>query len=159
KIQECLLLSCAGAALGILFARWGAALLVRYISTTQNAVFLDLSLDGRVFAFTCAVAVLTAILFGVLPALRSTRVALTVAMKGSQAEAANDRTLAGLRPGKWIVASQVAFSLVLLVISGLFLRSLVKLLNVDLGFDRSNVLVVNANVNVAKIPPGARLAA
>src|SRR6185312_6474932 len=81
------------------------------------------------------------------------------AMKGSQAEAANDRTLAGLRPGKWIVASQVAFSLVLLVISGLFLRSLVKLLNVDLGFDRSNVLVVNANVNVAKIPPGARLAA
>jgi predicted permease len=73
-LTECLLVSCAGALLGILFARWGAVLLVRYISTSQNNVFLDLSPDARVLGFTAALAMLTAVLFGVLPALRSTRV-------------------------------------------------------------------------------------
>ena len=56
------------------------------------------------------------------------------------------------RPGKWIVASQVALSLVLLVAAGLFLRSLVKLATLDIGFDRNNVLVVRADLNVAKVP-------
>ena len=55
------------------------------------------------------------------------------------------------RPGKWIVASQVALSLVLLVASGLFLRSLVKLVTLDVGFDRNNVLIVHANLHNAKV--------
>ena len=58
-LTECVLLSSAGALLGMLFARWGTALLVRYISTARNQVFLDLSLDGRVLGFTVAIAVLT----------------------------------------------------------------------------------------------------
>ena len=84
-LTECVLLSAAGALVGILFARWGTTLLVRYISTAKNAVFLDLSLDGRVLGFTVAIAVFTSVLFGLLPALRATRVSLTLAMKGSQA--------------------------------------------------------------------------
>ncbi|HEX7287308.1 MAG TPA: ABC transporter permease [Candidatus Angelobacter sp.] len=159
-LTECLLVSAAGAALGMLFARWGAALLVRYISTRQNTVFLDLSPDLRVFGFTAAVAVLAALLFGVLPAVRSTRVSLTAAMKGNplQGAEAEGRAHGGLRSGRWIVSSQVAFSLVLLVISGLFLRSLAKLVTLDLGFDRSNVLVVGANVHTANIGHEQRLA-
>jgi putative ABC transport system permease protein len=150
-LTECVLLSTAGAMLGILFARWGSALLVRYISTGDNKVFLDLSFDSRTLSFTAGVAVFTGILFGVLPAFRSTRVSLTSAMKGSQAVDAESR--AKFRAGKWIVSSQVALSLVLLVASGLFLRSLVKLVTMDVGFDRNNVLIVHANLHNAKVAP------
>jgi putative ABC transport system permease protein len=150
-LTECVLLSTAGALLGVLFARWGTSLLVRFISTGNNQVFLNLTFDWRTLSFTAAVAVFTGILFGLLPAFRSTRVSLTSAMKGSQAVDAESR--AKFRPGKWIVASQVALSLVLLVASGLFLRSLVKLISLDVGFDRNNVLLVHANLQHAKVAP------
>jgi predicted permease len=150
-LTECVLLSTAGALLGVFFARWGSSLLVRYISTGDRKVFLDLSFDWRVLTFTASAAVFTGILFGVLPAFRSTKVSLTSAMKGSQAVEGESRTK--FRPGKWIVASQVALSLVLLVASGLFLRSLVTLVTMDAGFDRNNVLIVRANLHTAKVPP------
>jgi len=150
-LTECVLLSTAGALLGIFFARWGSSLLVRYISTGDTKVFLDLTLDWRILSFTAGVAVFTGLLFGVLPAFRSTRVSLTSAMKGSQGAEGESR--AKFRPGKWIVASQVALSLVLLVASGLFLRSLVKLVTMDVGFDRNNVLIVRANLHNAKVAP------
>ncbi len=149
-LTECVLLSTAGALLGVFFARWGSSLLMRYISTGDNKVFLDLSLDWRILSFTAVVAVFTGILFGVPPAFRCTRVSLTSAMKGSQAMDAESRTK--FRPGKWIVAAQVGLSLVLLVASGLFLRSLVKLVTLDAGFDRNNVLIVRANLHNAKVP-------
>ncbi len=150
-LTECVLLSTAGAVLGVLFARWGSSLLVRYISTKSDSVFLDLTFDWRIVSFTAAVALFTGILFGVLPAFRSTRVSLTSAMKGSQAGDAESR--AKFRPGKWIVASQVALSLVLLVASGLFLRSLAKLVTMDVGFDRNNVLIVRADLRTTKVSP------
>jgi putative ABC transport system permease protein len=149
-LTECVLLSTVGALLGVVFARWGSSLLVRYISTGDNKVFLDLTFDWRILSFTAGVAVFTGLLFGVLPAFRSTRVSLTSAMKGSLAVDADGR--AKFRPGKWIVASQVALSLVLLVASGLFLRSLVKLVTLDAGFDRNNVLLIHANLHNAKVP-------
>jgi putative ABC transport system permease protein len=150
-LTECVLLSSAGALLGILFARWGTALLVRYLSTARNTVFLDLSLDWRILTFTAAVAVFTGLLFGVVPAVRSTRVSLTSAMKGGQTVEGERR--ARFRPGKWIVASQVALSLVLIVAAGLFLRSLVKLATLDIGFDRNNVLLVSAKLNLPSVTP------
>ncbi|MHB8610143.1 MAG: ADOP family duplicated permease [Candidatus Acidiferrales bacterium] len=148
-LTECVLLSTAGALLGVLFARWGTLLLVRFISTGENKVFLDLSFDWRILGFTAAAAVFTGLLFGMLPAFRSTRVSLTSAIKGSQA--ADTESRAKFRPGRWIVASQVALSLVLLVASGLFLRSLVKLVTLDVGFDRNNVLLVHANLHNANV--------
>jgi putative ABC transport system permease protein len=155
-LTECVLLSTVGALLGFLFANWGTSLLVRYLSTARNDVFLDLSVDTRVLGFTAAIAVLTGILFGVLPAFRSTGVSLTSAMKGSQALDVERRLR--FRPAKWIVAAQVALSLVLLVASGLFLRSFVKLSTLDIGFDRSNVLIVHADLHAAKVPPDQWLA-
>jgi putative ABC transport system permease protein len=150
-LTECILLSSVGALLGFLFARWGTALLVRYISTERTEVFLDFTVDARVLGFTAAIAILTGILFGVLPAFRSTQVSLTSAMKGGQVFYSERRMR--FRPAKWIVASQVALSLVLLVASGLFLRSFVKLATLDIGFDRKNVLVVHADLHTAKVPP------
>ena len=155
-LTECFLLSCSGALLGILFARWGTAQLVRFISTAHDSVYLDLSPDARVLGFTAAAAFLTAIFFGVLPALRSTRASLTSAMKATQPLATEGRGRLGAR--KWIVASQVALSLVLLVAAGLLLRSFAKLATLDVGFDRNNVLLVHTDLQVAKVPPERQLA-
>jgi putative ABC transport system permease protein len=155
-LTECVLLSAAGAILGVLFANWGAAVLVHYISTWRNAVYLDLSLDGRVLGFTAAVAALSCILFGLSPALRSSKVSLVSAMQGNRARE-------GERPGrlrahKWIVSSQLALSLVLLVGAGLLLRSFAKLATLDVGFDRNNVVLVRADLKTAKVPPERQLA-
>ena len=149
-LTECVLLSTAGALLGLALARWGSAVLVRYISTKNNNVFLNLSLDWRILGFTTAAAIATGLLFGVLPAFRSTRASLTSAMKGSQAMEAESQSR--FRPGKWIVALQLALSLVLLVASGLFVRSLSKLVTLDIGFDRNNVLLMKADLSNASVP-------
>lgn len=150
-LTECALLALAGALLGLLFARWSAALLARLVSTAQNAVFLSLSLDGRILGFVLAVTVLTALLFGLLPALQSTRVSLSSAIKGSFHPGAG--RYSRFRGQKWIAGSQVALSLVLLVAAGLLLRSFVKLATLDIGFDRNNVLLVGVDLKTAKVPP------
>ncbi len=153
-LTECVLLSCTGAALGVLFARWGCAILVRLISSPRNPVFLQFSVDTRVLGFTAVIAVLTGIMFGILPALRSTRVSLSSTMKGGQQDDAPGR--AHFRLGRWIVAGQVALSLVLVIVAGLFLRSFNKLLTLDIGFDRSNVMTVAADVHNANLSPQQR---
>ena len=155
-LTECVLLSTAGAALGILFAQWGNTLLVLYISTAGNKVFLDFFPDARILGFTAAIAVLTALLFGLLPAFRVTRVSLTAAMKGSHAVEVERH--GRFRFGRWIVASQVALSLVLLIAAGLFLRSFVKLVVLDIGFDRNNVLLVSVSIKAAGVTPEQQLA-
>jgi putative ABC transport system permease protein len=153
-LTECVLLSCSGAALGILFAGWGSAILVRFISTPRSPVFLQFSVDSRVLGFTAAIAVLTGILFGILPALRSTKVSLSSAMKGGQQDETPGR--AHFRPGRWIVAGQVALSLVLVIVAGLFLRSFNNLLTLNTGFDRSNVMMISANAHNANLSPESR---
>ena len=155
-LTECVLLSFAGALLGVLLARWTAALLVRFISTARNTVFLDLSPDTRILGFVLATIVLTSLLMGLLPALRSTRASLSSAIKGSQSSGAG-RDL-GVRGRQWIVGSQVALSLVLLVAAGLLLRTFVKLATLDIGFDRNNVLLVRTNLKTANVPLDRRLA-
>src|SRR5579864_241037 len=142
-LTECVLLSFAGAALGILFARWGCAILVRIISSPRSPVFLQISMDARVVAFTAGIAVLTGLSFGMLPAFRSTRVSLASAMKGGQPDKTPSRS--HFRAGRWIVGGQIALTLVLLIIAGLFLESFSKLLSLDTGFDRTNVLIVHAD--------------
>jgi putative ABC transport system permease protein len=149
-VTESLLLSSIGALLGVLFARWGVALLVRAVSTAQSAVFLDLSPDTRILGFILAVTVLTALLFGSLPAVWATRVSLTSAMKGSQSpEVGRWLPFSGR---KLLTGSQVAFSLVVLFVAGLLLRSFVKLATVNTGFDSRNVLLVVVNLKAAGVP-------
>jgi predicted permease len=76
-------------------------------------------------------------------------------MKGSDAVEAERHKR--FRAGKWTVSLQVALSLVLLVAANLLLRSFEKLATLDIGFDRNNVLLVNANLEAASVPPGQRL--
>jgi putative ABC transport system permease protein len=155
-LTESLVLSSAGAFLGILFARWGSLLLVNFVSTAGNRIYLDLSLDGRVLSFTLGIAVLTGLFFGILPAFQATRVSLSAAVKGSDAGQREGRP--HFRTGRWIVAAQVALSLVLLVGTVLFTRSFRNLVTLDPGFERSNVLLINMDLHNAGIPAGKRLA-
>lgn len=149
-LTESVLLASAGAVLGVIVAHWSSALLVRQFSTFTNNVYLDLSLDWRVMAFTAAVSIATALLFGTVPALRSTRVAPQEAMTSGGRGLAGD---ASGRTGPALVIVQVALSLVLLVTAGLFIRTFSSLARLNLGFDASHVLVASIQVPPASIDP------
>ncbi len=155
-LTESLLLSLSGAALGLVVAQWGTHALVGYLSTSRSSVFLDLSVDGRMLAFTAAVAIVTGLLFGLAPAWRGTRVQPQTAMK------ANSRgVIEGSRfgLGKALVMLQVALSLVLVVGAGLMLSTFWKLTSMDTGFNRQNVLLVRIDIRNAKYPIERRPAA
>jgi predicted permease len=154
-LAESVLLAAAGTALGAVIASWCSRLLVRQLSTQANPVFLDLSTDWHVLAFTIAVAVATVLLFGVVPALRASAVMATDAMK------TDTRQIAGggrFNLSSSLVIAQVALSVVLVVAAGLFVRTFASLANVPLGFERERVLLVNVNARRASIDPADRLA-
>lgn len=155
-LAESLLLAVAGAGAGFLLARTLARFLITSLSTQGNQVFLSLDSDWRVFAFTASVAMLATVLFGLMPALRATRIAPGEAMKAGSRGITADRQRFGLR--RALVVSQVAFSLVLLVGALLFARSLRNLLTVDLGFQRTGILITGLDLTQLNLPVERRLA-
>ena len=157
-LAESVLLSAAGAALGVVVAVLGSRFLVSQLSMTTNrvfnSVFIDVSVDWRMLAFTGAVGVATALLFGVAPALRSARVAPIDAMKEQGRGTSSAR---GGFAGS-LVMVQVAMSLVLLIGAGLFVRTFAALSNRDLGLDRGGILVVDINSERVGTDSAARIA-
>jgi predicted permease len=139
-LTESLVLSAIAAAVGLLFSFWGIQLLVTMISQIGETIVLNISMDGRILAFTASVAAVSTILFGLLPALRATRLEVSHGLKpaGLQSVARTRITW-----GKALVISQVALSLLLLVGAGLFARSLRNLYRLDLGFNRDGLLCVS----------------
>src|SRR5262249_23594736 len=146
------LLSAAGTVLGLLFAQWGARLLVLEMSGPTIAQALDVGLDWRVLLFTTTLAAGTTLLFGSVPALRSTRVSPGEAIKEQGRSIVGDARF-GL--GSWLVAAQVALSLVLLVGAGLFLRTFSTVAHVRLGFEPEPLLIVSANAKRSAVDPAA----
>ncbi len=144
---ESLLLSFAGAAVGLVFAHWGSRLVVQQLSTWRTAVFLDLPLDWRVLGFTAAIAIATAVLFGTAPALRATTVEPNESLKEQGRSMAGEGKRALGTP---LVVAQVALSLVLIVAAGLFVRTFVTLATRDLGFNRERIMVVAIDAEQSK---------
>jgi predicted permease len=154
-LTESLMLSVAGATLGLAFAQWFSRLLVRQLSTPTNNVFLDLTLDWRILAFTTAVAVTTAVLFGTVPAIRATRLQPNDALREQgRGAGAHGRFVLGHA----LVVVQVALSLVLIVAAGLFIRTFTTLTNMNLGFERDRVLVASINAQPLQLDDNARRA-
>ena len=151
-MSESLLLAVLGAAGGLLFAAWGSRLLVRFISTARNELQLDTAPDLRVLAFTMGIAVLTGLLFGLVPALRATSVPPNHVLKEHASAARGSR----LGLGRALVTGQVALSLMLLVGAGLFLGTFRNLLRTDLGFTNHNVLLIQAAMMQSNIPRAQR---
>jgi predicted permease len=149
-LAESLLLATAGGGTGLILAGTLSKLLAQLLSTRENQVLLTLSPDWRVFAFTALVAMLATVLFGLMPALRATRIAPGEAMKAGGRGLTADRQRFGLR--RVLVISQVAFSLVLIVGALLFTRSLRNLLTVDLGFRRTGILITDLDLTQLHLP-------
>ncbi len=139
-LTESLLLSSLGGVLGLVFAYWGkdALLALRPLGT---ATLPDINLDLRVLGFTAIITVLTGILFGLAPALRTTKVDLISALKDGAGHTGYSRS----RLSKGLVVAQVAMSLLLLIGAGLFIRTLRNLTKTDFGFNRENLLLFNAH--------------
>ena len=140
-LTESVLLSALGGAIGLVLAYWATSVLVAFMSSGREPVVLTVHPDPRVLGFTAAISVLTAVLFGLAPAFRGTRLDLTPALKESAAAGARAPRATRSRLGKGLVVAQVAMSLVLLVGAGLFVRTLQNLENINVGFNRYNILL------------------
>ncbi len=146
-LAESMLLSVAGTVLGVVVAQVLSRGLVAFLSSPADPVFMGLELDLRVLAFTAGVAVATCLLFGLLPALRATRIAPASAMRAGGRGITSGRERFSLRRG--LVVAQVSLSLVLLVGALLFARSLQKLLAVDAGFRPEGITTVSVDLRQA----------
>jgi predicted permease len=138
-LTESIFLAFAGGALGLLIARWGTTALLKLSKKTD----LEASPDLRVFLFTVAVCLLTGILFGLIPALRSRRVSVALTLKSGPQNGSSGR--AGWNWGKVLITGQVALSLLVLFAASLLVRSLQNIRNIDLGYNREHLLLVSAD--------------
>jgi putative ABC transport system permease protein len=153
-LTESLLLAIAGAALGLVFAQWASRLIVAQMSNSRVTIFLDLSIDRTVLGFTMAAAALTALIFGVAPAFRSTDLGANALLRGSGRSIAAGWRGFGLE--KLLVVIQIAFSLVLVFGAALFVRSFNALASLDPGFDRRGVLMIGVDARRANFPEPQR---
>lgn len=136
-LTESLLLAGMGATAGLLLARPMLRLLLNCFSGT-SPLGLDAHLDARALGFTFAVSIFTAILFGTMPAWRATHASAGSGLKEmtTLVPSRSSRLLLG----RYLVSLQIALSLLLVVGTGLFLRTLLSLAAVDLGFQTENIL-------------------
>ncbi|HKD06724.1 MAG TPA: ABC transporter permease [Bryobacteraceae bacterium] len=149
-LSESMLLALLGAALGAGLAALLSRGLIAFLTTENNRMFVGLGIDWRLLGFTAAVAVLTCVLFGLVPALRATRVAPASVMRATGRGLTTGRERFSLR--RALVVAQVAMSLVLLAGALLFVRSLQKLLSVDPGFRPEGIVAVSVDYRAAHYP-------
>ncbi len=139
-LAESVVLAGAGGVLGLLFAKMGISLLLAIAPANLPRVS-DVALDPMVLAFTVGVALLSALVFGMLPALRASRPNLAQTLR---AGGRSPGLVSGSRLRQGVVIAEVALSFVLLIGSGLMLRSFRALQRVDPGFDPNGVLTFTA---------------
>ena len=143
-LTESLLLAAAGGVAGLALAWWGGTALVRMVASSDVPLALDVRPDWRVVVFTAAATFIAAILFGLVPAIRGTRVDPGPVMKdGERGSVVGPRRL-----DRALVVVQVALSVVLISAAVMFMRSLQKLRAVDVGYQRENVLMFSTDAHM-----------
>ncbi len=146
-LTESLLLAVIGGVFGVLLAQWGVRVLV---SLVASGMPLDTSPDLGVLVFTAGVSIGAGLLFGLVPAIQASRSDLAAAMK----EKFRLRTgFLRVSLSSLMVVVQVGLSMALLTGAGLFARSLVRLQNEEVGFDRDNVLLVGIDARLGGYKP------
>jgi predicted permease len=148
SLVEALLIAALGGVGGLFLGTWGISVLVALVSGA-SPLSLEVTPDSRVLAFTMLTSCATALVFGLLPALRAARIDPLPWLKagGGPGRGATRAPL-----GRTLVVTQIAVSLVLLVAAGLFVRSLLKLKDIDTGFDPDRVLLFEVSPPVDEQP-------
>jgi len=152
-LVESILLAVAAGVLGLVFTSWTMKLLTLVAHETVPRM-TGIRLDGRILFFNVAISLLTAIVFGVVPALRSSKTDLQETLKVSSSTTTDAQ---GKRLRSTLVVAEVAFSVALLVGAGLMVKSLLRLLNSDNGFDANNVLTMELRVTQGRFREPAEL--
>jgi predicted permease len=155
---ETVLLSAIGGGLGLLVAAWGADGLLAMFARTTTTVDLDTTFDWRVLGFALVITIASGLAAGIVPALRATRVTPTDALKTHARQVGAGGGRRGTFIGKTLVAAQIAFCLLLLIVAGLFVRSMQSLLRTDVGYDREHLLVARLDVRGLGYPNDQRQA-
>jgi len=153
-MAESLLLSFTGALAGVLLAQLLTRVLVSFLTTQFDGVSLDLALDWRVLAFTTAIAMLTCLFFGLMPAVKAAATPPIVAMKAGARGVTGGRERLGVR--RVLVVAQVSMSMVLLVAAVLFVRSFQNLVRVSPGFREGGIIFADMDFTRLKIPQEQR---
>ncbi len=141
-LTESLMLALFGGVAGVLLALWGTSVLAS-LGPKEIPRVDEIRMDAPVLLFGLAASLLTAVLFGLLPALRASRVDLTEAIK-DMGKSTEGRSRHGLR--NLLVTAELALAFVLVVGAGLLGKSFIRLMNVDPGYDPHNVLALNTYV-------------
>jgi len=149
-LSESLLIALGGSICGLFLAFAISRMLVAFISTQQNQVFLDLGMDWRVLVFTTALAALTTVSFGLAPALGATRAEPATLLQSGSRGTTGGRERFSLR--RILIVSQVGLSVVLLTGALLFVRSLRNLTTLNVGFEQTGILVTSVDFGRLKIP-------
>jgi macrolide transport system ATP-binding/permease protein len=149
-LTESVLLASMGGALGVLFAVWGIRFLTLLLANGQANFTLHAGLNWHVLAAAAALSLLTGMLFGLAPAMQSTRVDVISALKETRAGQPGTRHSFGrISLSHTLVVCQIAISLLMLVAAGLFVRTLSNLQSIELGFNRENVLLFQLDARKA----------
>jgi putative ABC transport system permease protein len=154
-LSESVMLALIGAAAGALVGAALARLLLGFLGTEGRPLFVDLKPDWRVIGFTAGLAILTCLLFGLVPAIRASKGSPASAMRSSSRGLTADRSHFGLR--RALVVCQVALSLVMLVGAFLFSGSLRRLSNADAGLRQDGILTAGMDFSGLNLPKERRL--
>jgi putative ABC transport system permease protein len=147
-LTESLLLALLGAVAGLILTQWTAGMLPRFFAP-GDLDGVDFSFDWRVLAFTLGVALITGVVFGLVPALQATRLNLIPSLKDETGSYGQRLRRLALR--NVLVISQLALSLVLLICAGLFVRGLRHAVQSDLGFAANNLLEASIETEGANL--------
>ena len=147
-VVESLLVCAAAGAAGLLLARWLVSGLMALVPRLPVQLAVDVHLDWRVLAFALLVSLVTGLLAGVVPALQSTRPDLVPALKS---DSGGTGTRQRLRRRSGLLVALIAFSLLLLVVGGLFARTLTHARNIDPGFDPRGVYIASFDLGLANL--------
>jgi predicted permease len=148
---ESVVLAVMGGVLAWVVAKWGVAAMLSMLPLSEIPPALDFQMDSRMLAFTATVSILSAALFALAPAWRATKVDVATGLKSAAATATSRDTR---RLGRWLVAGQIALSVVLLTGAALFLQSLRNMTATDPGFDPGNLLQVEIDTRGSGYGPG-----
>ena len=146
-LTESLLLAALGGALGVLVAIWGMRFLTLLLANGRANLTLHADLNWHVLGAEAVLSLLTGVLFGLAPAIQSTRADVMPALKS--ALVGETRSRFGLKLSHVLVVSQIALLVLILVAAGLFVRTLKNLQSVEVGFNRENLLLFQLNARQA----------